>query len=72
MEIYLWLWAASNEKKHNIRKMGRTWTEITKKNQKITNISKQLDERESTKTRYIPLSFKYIGNPGPLNVDLGN
>ena len=43
-----------------------------KKKQKITNISKQLDERESTKTRYIPLSFKYIGNPGPLNVDLGN
>ena len=34
MEIYLWLWAASNEKKHNIRKMGRTWTEITKKKTK--------------------------------------
>ena len=45
---------------------------LQKKKQKITNISKQLDERESTKTRYIPLSFKYIGNPGPLNVDLGN
>ena len=49
--------------------MSRNRTELITKKQKIMNISKQLDERE---TMHIPLCFKYTGNPGPLSVDLGN
>ena len=43
--------------------MSRNRTELITKKQKIMNISKQLDERE---TMHIPLCFKYTGNPGHL------
>ena len=60
------------KKKTQHKEDGQESNRNYKKKQKITNISKQLDERDSMKTTHIPFSFKYTGNPGPLNIDLGD
>ena len=46
MGISLWLWAASNKKKKTrLKDDGQKSNKNHEKNQKIMNISKQLDER---------------------------
>ena len=79
MQIYLWLWAASNAKRvtwggwagieQKLRKNKRSWTFQNIISYILHIISKQLDERETT---HIHLWFKYTGNPGPLIDDLGD